>query len=105
MECFQLTQVVVLVIPTAIAVCYHKQDFFYKNTHVFRFFLRDISSPKFRDHKATMILKMEQYLTTTSCRRKAILSHFDKRAESSIAGTEKCCDNCRAKYVLVTFLV
>nr|CAB3267766.1 Werner syndrome ATP-dependent helicase homolog [Phallusia mammillata] len=62
-----------------------------------RFFLRDISSPKFRDHKAGMILKMEQYLTTMSCRRKAVLSHFDKRAESSITGTEKCCDNCRAR--------
>ncbi|XP_078494279.1 bifunctional 3'-5' exonuclease/ATP-dependent helicase WRN isoform X1 [Ciona intestinalis] len=62
-----------------------------------RFFLRDISSAKFKDHKAGMILKMEQYLTTTSCRRKAVLSHFDKRAESSIFGTEKCCDNCRSR--------
>jgi len=65
--------------------------------NIFRFFLRDISSQKFREHKATMILKMEQYLSTTSCRRRAILSHFDKHAESSITGTKKCCDNCRAK--------
>uniref|UniRef100_H2ZHZ6 DNA 3'-5' helicase n=1 Tax=Ciona savignyi TaxID=51511 RepID=H2ZHZ6_CIOSA len=40
---------------------------------------------------------MEQYLTTLSCRRKAVLSHFDKHAESSISFTEKCCDNCRAR--------
>nr|XP_039259998.1 Werner syndrome ATP-dependent helicase-like [Styela clava] len=62
-----------------------------------RFFLRDISNPKFRDHKAAMILKMENYLATVGCRRKSVLSHFDKRAQSSIAGTEKCCDNCKRR--------
>lgn len=62
-----------------------------------RFFLRDISNPKFRDHKAAMILKMENYLVTVGCRRKSVLSHFDKRAQSSIAGTEKCCDNCKRR--------
>ncbi|XP_076814654.1 bifunctional 3'-5' exonuclease/ATP-dependent helicase WRN-like isoform X2 [Clavelina lepadiformis] len=79
-------------LPSTCHVFFTSADF---NTN--RFFLRDITSPKFRDHKAGMILKMEQYLTTTSCRRKMILSHFDKRAESSIGGTEKCCDNCRAR--------
>jgi len=67
-----------------------------------RFFLKDITSPKFREHKAGMIRKMEQYLTTTSCRRKAVLSHFDKRAESSVTGTDKCCDNCRARCMPVS---
>ena len=40
---------------------------------------------------------MEMYLTTTSCRRKQLLTHFDKNAQSLLYGTEKCCDNCRGK--------
>jgi len=62
-----------------------------------RFFLADLTSVKFREHKAEMILKMEQFVGTTSCRRKSVLSHFDKKAQSSLYGSKNCCDNCRSK--------
>ncbi|XP_038060643.1 Werner syndrome ATP-dependent helicase homolog isoform X2 [Patiria miniata] len=63
-----------------------------------RFFLKDITSESFRAHKSKMIAKMEQYLSTTRCRRKEILSHFGgKGANSAIMNTDQCCDNCKQR--------
>ncbi|CAH1246443.1 WRN [Branchiostoma lanceolatum] len=62
-----------------------------------RYFLNDITSERFRQHKAQMISKMEKYLATTKCRRRMILSHFDKNCKSSVSGTSQCCDNCVEK--------
>ncbi|XP_071830122.1 bifunctional 3'-5' exonuclease/ATP-dependent helicase WRN-like isoform X2 [Apostichopus japonicus] len=62
-----------------------------------RFFLKDISNMKFKEHKAKMIAEMEQCLLRTTCRRKAILSHFEENPDSSVMETMKCCDNCKRR--------
>uniref|UniRef100_A0A8B9IBJ8 DNA 3'-5' helicase n=1 Tax=Anser brachyrhynchus TaxID=132585 RepID=A0A8B9IBJ8_9AVES len=65
-----------------------------------RHLLTDIRSEKFRLYKLKMLEKMEKYLTSNSCRRKIILSHFEdkqlRKVSSGIMGTDECCDNCRA---------
>uniref|UniRef100_H2ZWI5 DNA 3'-5' helicase n=1 Tax=Latimeria chalumnae TaxID=7897 RepID=H2ZWI5_LATCH len=65
-----------------------------------RHLLNEIHSTKFREYKLKMMAKMEKYLTSNSCRRKIILSHFEdkqlRKASSGIMGTEKCCDKCRS---------
>ncbi|XP_035181081.1 Werner syndrome ATP-dependent helicase isoform X1 [Oxyura jamaicensis] len=66
-----------------------------------RHLLTDIRSEKFRLYKLKMLNKMEKYLTSNSCRRKIILSHFEdkqlRKVSSGIMGTDKCCDNCRCR--------
>ncbi|NXI73786.1 WRN helicase, partial [Anseranas semipalmata] len=66
-----------------------------------RHLLNDIRSEKFRLYKLKMLEKMEKYLTSNSCRRKIILSHFEdkqlRKVSSGIMGTEECCDNCRCR--------
>ncbi|XP_064415697.1 bifunctional 3'-5' exonuclease/ATP-dependent helicase WRN isoform X2 [Latimeria chalumnae] len=66
-----------------------------------RHLLNEIHSTKFREYKLKMMAKMEKYLTSNSCRRKIILSHFEdkqlRKASSGIMGTEKCCDKCRSR--------
>uniref|UniRef100_A0A8B9CQM0 DNA 3'-5' helicase n=1 Tax=Anser brachyrhynchus TaxID=132585 RepID=A0A8B9CQM0_9AVES len=65
-----------------------------------RHLLTDIRSEKFRLYKLKMLEKMEKYLTSNSCRRKIILSHFEdkqlRKVSSGIMGTDECCDNCRS---------
>ncbi|NXU96717.1 WRN helicase, partial [Cettia cetti] len=62
--------------------------------------LNEICNEKFRLYKLKMLAKMEKYLSSNSCRRKIILSHFEDRqlrkVSSGIMGTEECCDNCRS---------
>ncbi|KAK2148107.1 hypothetical protein LSH36_515g01056 [Paralvinella palmiformis] len=62
-----------------------------------RYFLQDIKNAKFLEHKKNMLKKMESYCTTTKCRRRAILSHFENRDVIDIGETEYCCDNCTAR--------
>ncbi|XP_035404798.1 bifunctional 3'-5' exonuclease/ATP-dependent helicase WRN isoform X2 [Cygnus atratus] len=66
-----------------------------------RHLLTDIRSEKFRLYKLKMLEKMEKYLTSNSCRRKIILSHFEdkqlRKVSSGIMGTDECCDNCRCR--------
>uniref|UniRef100_A0A8B9VLN0 Bifunctional 3'-5' exonuclease/ATP-dependent helicase WRN n=1 Tax=Anas zonorhyncha TaxID=75864 RepID=A0A8B9VLN0_9AVES len=66
-----------------------------------RHLLTDIRSEKFRLYKLKMLEKMEKYLTSNSCRRKIILSHFEdkqlRKVSSGIMGTDDCCDNCRCR--------
>uniref|UniRef100_A0A8C3LTZ3 ATP-dependent DNA helicase n=1 Tax=Chrysolophus pictus TaxID=9089 RepID=A0A8C3LTZ3_CHRPC len=61
--------------------------------------LNEIYNEKFRLYKLKMLEKMEKYLSSNSCRRKIILSHFEdkqlRKVSSGIMGTEECCDNCR----------
>ncbi|XP_012558515.2 bifunctional 3'-5' exonuclease/ATP-dependent helicase WRN isoform X1 [Hydra vulgaris] len=59
-----------------------------------RYFLAEVTDPKFKEYKNEMITKMEQYLMTSSCRRDAILAHFDPSIKNS-GGHKDCCDNCR----------
>ncbi|XP_067936755.1 bifunctional 3'-5' exonuclease/ATP-dependent helicase WRN-like [Watersipora subatra] len=70
---------------------YSQSDF---NTS--RYFLKEIKDKIFLKHKIDMLRKMEAYLSTTSCRRREIIEHFeDKVVAANVGGTEQCCDNCR----------
>ncbi|NXV83233.1 WRN helicase, partial [Atlantisia rogersi] len=66
-----------------------------------RHLLMEIRSERFRLYKLSMLVKMEKYLVSDSCRRKIILSHFEdkqlRKVASGIMGTEECCDNCRSR--------
>ncbi|XP_022095858.1 Werner syndrome ATP-dependent helicase homolog [Acanthaster planci] len=64
-----------------------------------RYLLKDITNEKFRAHKLCMISKMEQYLSTTKCRRQEILSHFERKgtSKSTVMNTDQCCDNCKCR--------
>ncbi|KAJ6653500.1 hypothetical protein lerEdw1_009172 [Lerista edwardsae] len=68
-----------------------------------RHLLSMIHNERFRLYKLKMMAKIEKYLSSNSCRRKIILSHFEdkqlRKASSGIMGTEKCCDNCRARNI------
>ncbi|KFP84559.1 Werner syndrome ATP-dependent helicase, partial [Acanthisitta chloris] len=63
--------------------------------------LNEICNQNFRLYKLKMLAKMENYLVSSGCRRKIILSHFEdkqlRKVSSGIMGTEECCDNCRAR--------
>jgi len=71
---------------------------FYNNADfaISRHFLNEIKNPKFKEYKNEMIVKMEQYLMMSSCRRKAIISHFDENVQN-VGGTKICCDNCKRR--------
>lgn len=66
-----------------------------------RHLLSEIQNEDFRVYKLKMLSKMEQYLNSSNCRRKIILSHFEdkqlRKVSSGIMGTEKCCDNCKTR--------
>ncbi|KAM9236505.1 bifunctional 3'-5' exonuclease/ATP-dependent helicase WRN isoform 2-T2 [Leptosomus discolor] len=66
-----------------------------------RHLLNEIRNEKFRLYKLMMLVKIEKYLVSNSCRRKIILSHFEdkqlRKVSSGIMGTEECCDNCRSR--------
>lgn len=42
-----------------------------------------------------MLNILEQYLTSTDCRRRTILAYFEDELDGSIGGRDDCCDNCR----------
>uniref|UniRef100_A0A6Q2ZPQ0 DNA 3'-5' helicase n=1 Tax=Esox lucius TaxID=8010 RepID=A0A6Q2ZPQ0_ESOLU len=60
---------------------------------------RSVANNRFRGYKLKMMGKMDQYLNSSKCRRKLILSHFEdkqlRKVTSGIMGTDKCCDNCQ----------
>ncbi|XP_074659227.1 bifunctional 3'-5' exonuclease/ATP-dependent helicase WRN-like [Tubulanus polymorphus] len=63
-----------------------------------RFLLKDIHNPTFLKHKQAMLKIMEDYLYTTECRRKLILSHFEnRRTKGTLTGSDSCCDNCQRR--------
>ncbi|XP_060092952.1 bifunctional 3'-5' exonuclease/ATP-dependent helicase WRN isoform X3 [Heteronotia binoei] len=74
-----------------------------------RHLLSEICNERFRMYKFKMMAKVNTYLSSTSCRRKIILSHFEdkqlRKASSGIMGTEKCCDNCRSRNICCTYEV
>ncbi|RUS74144.1 hypothetical protein EGW08_018099 [Elysia chlorotica] len=76
--------------PSECTAIFSKSDF---NTS--RHFISEIKSEKFREHKLKMLAKMGQYLSTTSCRRRILLSYFESGNLAEIGGTENCCDCCR----------
>ncbi|XP_076437014.1 bifunctional 3'-5' exonuclease/ATP-dependent helicase WRN-like [Babylonia areolata] len=75
--------------PSSCHVFYSDADFI-----IGRHFLKDIRSEKFREHKTRMMHKMQEYLATTSCRRRLLLNHFEGRECLDVGGTQNCCDNC-----------
>lgn len=78
-------------LPSSCHVFFTSADF-----NVYRFLIKDIKNGTFRQHKLMMISRMQNYLGTTSCRRRVLLSHFEKDLQL-IGGSENCCDNCRKK--------
>ncbi|XP_015263924.1 PREDICTED: Werner syndrome ATP-dependent helicase [Gekko japonicus] len=72
-----------------------------------RHLLSEICNERFRMYKFKMMAKVNTYLSSISCRRKIILSHFEdkqlRKASSGIMGTEKCCDNCRSRNICCTY--
>jgi hypothetical protein len=45
---------------------------------------------------------MEQFLTTTSCRRYLLLSYFDAGARHPDEPRQQCCDNCTRHFLKST---
>ncbi|XP_005102149.1 Werner syndrome ATP-dependent helicase homolog isoform X2 [Aplysia californica] len=78
--------------PSFCTVLYSKADF-----NISRHRIHSTENEKFRDHKMKMFAKMEQYLSTSQCRRRILLSYFETGNLEEIGGTENCCDNCRLK--------
>jgi len=62
-----------------------------------RFLIGDSKSESFAKHKLKMLTQMEQYLASTRCRRKLILSHFEDGNASPKKSTAMCCDVCRRR--------
>ncbi|CAG5125978.1 unnamed protein product [Candidula unifasciata] len=79
-------------LPSVCTTLFSRSDF-----NLSRHFISAIPSEKFRDHKLKMLQKMEQYLSTTSCRRRILLSYFESGNLKEIGGTLNCCDNCRLR--------
>lgn len=51
-------------------------------------------SKDYEQHKLEMLRRMEQFTTTTSCRRYLILSYFDSSVKHPEVPVPDCCDNC-----------
>uniref|UniRef100_A0A1I8BTA7 ATP-dependent DNA helicase n=1 Tax=Meloidogyne hapla TaxID=6305 RepID=A0A1I8BTA7_MELHA len=51
-------------------------------------------SKDYEMHQLDMLRRMEQFLTTTSCRRYLVLSYFDKTVKHPEIPKSDCCDNC-----------
>ncbi|XP_069111387.1 bifunctional 3'-5' exonuclease/ATP-dependent helicase WRN-like isoform X1 [Argopecten irradians] len=82
--------------PSQCHVFYSNGDF---NTA--KFFVQELKSPAFKEHKFSMLHKMQQYLGIAGkCRRRLLLGHFESRDLDHIGGTPNCCDNCRKKIEL-----
>ncbi|BFY97741.1 hypothetical protein BsWGS_00781 [Bradybaena similaris] len=79
-------------LPSVCTTLFSRADF-----NLSRHFISAITSDKFRDHKLKMLHKMEQYLSTTTCRRRILLSYFESKNLEEIGGTQNCCDNCRSR--------
>lgn len=77
-------------LPSTCHVFYSTADFAL-NRHL----LNEMTVQSFREHKLRMLNKLEQYLTTTDCRRRTILAYFEDQVDKSIGGKDDCCDNCR----------
>lgn len=48
----------------------------------------------YKMHAFEMLRKMEQFCTTTNCRRYLLLSYFDKKTKHPETPDPECCDNC-----------
>ncbi|PFX20354.1 Werner syndrome ATP-dependent helicase [Stylophora pistillata] len=77
-------------LPSTCHVFYSIADFSL-NRHL----LNDITAQSFKEHKLGMLNELEQYLSTTECRRRTILAYFENSVEKGIGGRDDCCDNCR----------
>lgn len=75
-------------LPSVCTVIYAHEDF-----AVHRFFLSQIKSEAYHNHRKLMMNKMERFLSLTTCRRAEILSHFSSRPHSNTP-EKNCCDNC-----------
>ncbi|XP_064101389.1 bifunctional 3'-5' exonuclease/ATP-dependent helicase WRN-like isoform X2 [Macrobrachium nipponense] len=74
--------------PSVCSVFYSPEDF-----RVHRFFLSQIRSQAYQEHRKEMMNKMERFLELTTCRRGDILSHFTSKTYDDTPKPD-CCDNC-----------
>uniref|UniRef100_T1JAJ4 DNA 3'-5' helicase n=1 Tax=Strigamia maritima TaxID=126957 RepID=T1JAJ4_STRMM len=81
--------------PSVCNVVYTQNDF-----RTSRYFLKDVKSEKFRQHKEEMIILMERYVGTAKCRRKMLLEHFEGKSIKILANENDCCDNCSKRKFL-----
>ncbi|XP_045583670.1 ATP-dependent DNA helicase RecQ [Procambarus clarkii] len=75
-------------LPSVCTVIFAPEDF-----AVHRFFLSQIKSEEYHNHRKMMMNKMEKFLSLTACRRAEILSHFTSNPPS-VTPKKDCCDNC-----------
>ncbi|XP_031553702.1 Werner syndrome ATP-dependent helicase homolog [Actinia tenebrosa] len=59
-----------------------------------RHLINETTSETHRQHKLRMLNKLEQYLSTTECRRRKILAYFED-VDKNVGGKVNCCDNCK----------
>ncbi|KAG0716016.1 Werner syndrome ATP-dependent helicase [Chionoecetes opilio] len=59
----------------------------------FRYFISNYKSEKFKDHQYAMLKEMSKFLSQTTCRRAAIISHFTSKLDKA-PPRKGCCDNC-----------
>ncbi|XP_065184526.1 bifunctional 3'-5' exonuclease/ATP-dependent helicase WRN-like [Sycon ciliatum] len=66
----------------------------YKDFVMWKSLLGDITDKKFQVHKIEMISKLEMYVSTTECRRRTLLNHFEDITPYGTKPKKNCCDNC-----------
>jgi len=81
--------------PSKCHIFYESKDF-----NTIKFFFNQIKNETYREHQFTMLERMRKFLTTNSCRRVLLLSHFEVANKTDSPTTAKtplapnCCDNC-----------
>jgi werner syndrome ATP-dependent helicase len=79
--------------PSKCHILYSSKDY-----NTIMFFLKDIKNEKFRQHKLEMFEEMKKFLTTSCCRRKILLNHFEEEknhlTDLNTEFKQNCCDNC-----------
>ena len=75
----------------AVCTCFFKSSDFVLHRH----FLGSLSSETYTQHRIDMLNGFEALLSSTECRRRGLLQHFD--AQTSIDERASCCDNCKSK--------
>lgn len=80
--------------PSKCHIFYESKDFI-----TIRYLLGEIKSEKFRQHKFKMLDEMTKFLSTSGCRRRLLLNHFENESTQKKTATNdsikpNCCDNC-----------
>uniref|UniRef100_A0A914GXA3 ATP-dependent DNA helicase n=1 Tax=Globodera rostochiensis TaxID=31243 RepID=A0A914GXA3_GLORO len=76
--------------PSRCNIFYSSSDIMIQKNRI----MKNNLSRDYEHHKLEMLRRMEQFLTTMSCRRYLILSYFDNSIQHPDAPNSDCCDNC-----------